>query len=145
MIGHYQGRPIRAFDYLYETGLGLERRTQQFSVVIVQAGRGLPALLIHPTEVGMPLYNMSGMVETHLAKTQPDNYAVFCEQAGFAQDTIHPEIAAKLAQCNNAILELGEGMLALYLPRKLKPAQYRALMSLGGELAERFTASNHQK
>ena len=145
MIGHYRGRPIRAFDYLYETGLGIDRRTQQFSVVMVQADRGLPALLVHPTESAMSLYNMSGLEEINLPEIQQRNYTVFCEQAEFARDSIHPEMAEKLGQHNSAILELCEGMLALYLPRKLKPAQYRQLMALASELTEHLTSNNEQQ
>ena len=145
MIGHYQGRPIRAFDYLYETGLGLDRRTQQFSVVMVQADRGLPTLLIHPTEVGMSLYNMSGLEEVRLPQAQQSNYAVFCKQPEFLRDNLKPEMLARLAQSNKAMLELCEGMLAVYLPRRLKPAQYRQLMELAGELAEHFIASSTRR
>ncbi len=144
MIGHYQGRPIRAFDYLYETGLGIDRRTQRFSVVIVQADRGLPALLIHPVTPGMPKYNMTGLEEILLPEMQQRDYVLFCEQAQFAQGNIPPEIAEKLKRCNNAILELCDGMLALYLPRKLKPSQYRQLMALASELTEQFTAQSKQ-
>ena len=145
MIGHYQRRPIRAFDYLYETGLGIDRRTQQFSVVMVQADRGFPALLLHPSESAMSLYNMSGLEEIPLPQIQQRNYAVFCEQAEFARDNIHPEMAEKLGQYNNAILELCEGMLALYVPRRLKPAQYRQLIALASELAEHLTSNNEQQ
>jgi len=141
MIGHYRSRPIRAFDYLYETGLGIDRRTQQFSVVIVQADRSFPALLVHPTGSAMSLDNMSGLEEVPLPKMQQSNYAVFCEQAEFARESIRPEMVEKLRQCNNAILELREGLLALYLPRKLKPAQYRQLLALASELTGHLTMS----
>ena len=57
MIGHYQGHQLRLFDYLYETGLGRDRRTQQFSVVIVQVGRDLPGLLVEPRANGRGQYN----------------------------------------------------------------------------------------
>ena len=141
MIGHYQGRPIRAFDYLYETGLGIDRRTQRFSVVIVQADRGLPALLVHPINPGLPQYNMTGLEEILLPEIQQRNYLLFCEQDQFARDSIPPEIVEKLKNYNNAILELCDGILALYLPHKLKPTQYRQLMTLASELTEQLTAT----
>ena len=142
MIGHYRGRPIRAFDYLCESGLGLDRRTQRFSVVMAQADRDLPTLLVHPTESNMPLYNLSGVEEISLPNIeQKYSYAVFCEQPEFAGDNIDLEMVARLRQCNSAILELCEGMLAVYLPRRLKPAQYRQLMEVASELAEHFTAN----
>ena len=142
MIGHYRGRPIRAFDYLCESGLGLDRRTQRFSVVMAQADRDLPALLVHPTESNIPLYNLSGLEEISLAKVQQKySYAVFCEQGEFARDNIDQKTVARLGQCNSAILELCGGMLAVYLPRKLKPAQYRQLMEVASELAEHLTTN----
>ena len=144
MIGHYQGRPIRAFDYLYETGLGIDRRTQRFSVVMVQADRSLPALLVHPLAPGISPYNMSSLEEIPLPEISQKNYTVFCEQDQFARANVRPEIAEKLKNCNNAILELCDGILALYLPRKLKPTQYRQLMALASELTEQFTVSSSE-
>ena len=142
MIGHCQGRPIRAFDYLYETGLGLDRRTQRFSVVVSQGNSGLPALLARPAEANIPLYNLSGLQEAHLPEIQNKyKYAVFCGNAQFARDNIRPDTMEKLKQNSKAILEICEGMLALYVPRKLKPAQYRQLMELARELTDQLAAT----
>ena len=145
MIGHYQGRPIRAFDYLYETGLGLDRRTQRFSVVMTQADRGLPTLLAHPTEANLPLYNITGLPEVHLPEIKnKHHYAVFSEQEEFARAFIRPDTVEKLRQNSDAILEICAGMLALYVPRKLKPAQYQQLMELAGELTKQLTTTYRQ-
>ncbi len=58
MIGHYQGHQLRLFDYIYETGLGWDRRTQHFSVVMVQVGRELPGLLVGPRANARGAYNL---------------------------------------------------------------------------------------
>ncbi|NIA07069.1 MAG: hypothetical protein GWP14_05450 [Actinobacteria bacterium] len=143
MIGHYHGRPIRVFDYLYETGLGLDRRTQRFSVVMTQADRGWPALLVHPAESERPLYNLSGLEEVHLPEIQNKHqYAVFCEYEEFVRNNIRPDMVEKIKQNSGAILEICGGMLALYVPRKLKPAQYRRLIELAGELTEQLSTSS---
>ena len=140
MIGHYKGRPIRAFDYLYETGLGLDRRTQRFSVVMTQADRGLPALLAHPTEPKMPLYNLIGLQEVPLSEIQnKHHYAVFSEQEEFARILIRPDTVEKLKQNSDAVLEIYQGVLALSVPRKLKTIQYRQLMELAAELTNKLT------
>ena len=143
MIGHYNGRPIRVFDYLYETGLGLDRRTQRFSVVMTHGHSGLPALLAHHAEPDIPLYNLTGLGQLNLPEIQNKcKYAVFCEHEEFARDNIRPDTVEKLRQNSNAVLEICQGMFALYVPRKLKPAQYRQLIELAGELTEQLIASS---
>ena len=143
MIGHYHGRPIRVFDYLYETGLGLDRRTQRFSVVMTQGTSGLPALLAHHAEPDIPLYNLTGLQQVYLPEIEKKcKYAVFCEHEEFARNNIRPDTIEKLRQNSNAVLEICAGMLALYVPRKLKPAKYRRLIELADELTKQLSASS---
>ena len=145
MIGHYQGHQLRLFDYLYETGLGRDRRTQQFSVVVVQVGRELPGLLIQPRATGRQQYNLSGMEEINvLGITDKQGYAVFCERAKFAQDYIGEQMLQNLRQCEGSSLEVQEGVLALYTPGKLKASGYRQLRGLANELAEYLAGDNPQ-
>ena len=143
MIGHSHSRPIRAFDYLYETGLGLDRRTQRFSVVVTQTDSGSPDLLAHPTEPDLPFYNLTSLQQVHLPKIENKHkYAVFCSQEDFARNNINPDTVAKLRQNSDAVLETCEGLLALYVPRKIKPAQYRKLIDLASELTEQLSTSS---
>ena len=145
MIGHYQGRQLRLFDYLYETGLGQDRRTQQFSVVIVQVSRELPGLLVQPRATKRQQYNLSGMDQIKLPSiSDKQGYAVFCERAGFAQDYIGEEILQNLRQCEGSSLEVQDGVLALYAPGKLKAGKYRQLRGLANELAEHLAGDNPQ-
>ncbi len=145
MIGHYQGHQVRLFDYLYETGLGWDRRTQQFSVVIVQVGRELPGLLVEPRANGRGQYNLSGMEEIEASGiTDRQGYGVFCERAGFAQDYISEKMLQNLRQCENSSLEVQDGVLALYAPGKLKAGKYGQLRGLASELAEYLAGDNPQ-
>jgi len=142
MIGHYHGQPIRVFDYLYETGLGLDRRTQRFSVVMTHGHSGLPALLAHHAEPDIPLYNLTPLRQVNLPEIQNKyKYVVFCEHEEFVRNNIRPDTVEKLKQNGNAVLEICEGMFALYVPHKLKTAQYRQLMELAGELTKQLTTS----
>ena len=146
MIGHYQGRQLRLFDYLYETGLGQDRRTQHCSVVIVQVSRELPGLLVQIRAPGRRKYNLSDMDQIQLPDiTDKQGYSVFCERAGFAQDYIDEELLKNLRQCERTSLEVQDDVLALYAPGKLKAAKYRQLRGLASELAEYFAGDNPQK
>ena len=90
MIGHYEGHQVRLFDYIYETGLGWDRRTERFSVVMVQVGRELPGLLVGPKAGKRGGNNLSGMEQVELAgMSQEQGYAVFSEQAEFAQGCVN--------------------------------------------------------
>ena len=143
MIGHGRSRPLRAFDYLYETGLGLDRRTQRFSVVVTQTDSRSPSLLAHPAQPNLRLFNLTGLRQIDLPRIESEhNYAVFCEEKDFARENMPSSVVAKLQQNNNAVLETHQGLLALYVPRKLKPAQYRQLIDLAGELTEQLAAGN---
>ncbi len=145
MIGHYQGRQLRLFDYLYETGLGQDRGTQQFSVVIMQVSRDLPGLLVQLRAPGRRQYNLSGMDQIKLPGiSDKQGYTVFCERAGFAQDYISEEMLQNLRQCKQTSLEVQNGILALYAPGKLKAGKYRQLRSLANELAEHLAGDNPQ-
>lgn len=145
MIGHYQGRQLRLLDYLYETGLGHERRTHQFSVVITQVSRNLPGLLVQPRIPGKRQYNLSGMDQIKLlGMTDKQSLAVFCERAKFVQDHISEELLENLSQCEGSSLEVQEGVLALYVPGKLKLGKYRQLRGLASELAEQLAGYNPQ-
>ena len=145
MIGHYQGRQLRLLDYLYETGLGHERRTHQFSVVIMQVSRALPGLLVQPRIPGKRQYNLSGMGQTKLLGiTDKQSLAVFCERTKFVQDYISEELLENLSQCEGSSLEVQEGVLALYVPGKLKLGKYRQLRGLASELAEQLAGYNPQ-
>ena len=139
MIGHYQGHQLRLFDYIYETGLGRDRRTQHFSVVMVQVGRKLPGLLVAPSAGKGGGYNLSGMEQIELAGISQDHgYAVFTELADFARGYIDEPMLADLGDCKTASLEVQDGVLALYAPGKLKAGGYRQLRSLASALATRF-------
>lgn len=143
MIGHVGGRPIRAFDYLYETGLGLDRRTQQFSVVMVQANRDLPILLIRSVADGESGYNLTGLAEIGLGGAGAElGYAVYCQENEFAESRVTAQMLGKLKQHKNANLELYQGMLTLYCRGKLNGTEYRELMGLGSKFVEYFTANN---
>ena len=145
MIGHYQGRQLRLLDYLYETGLGHERRTHQFSVVIMQVSRNLPGLLVQPRIPGKRQYNLSGMDQIKLLDiTDKQSLAVFCERTKFVQDHISEELLENLSQCDGSNLEVREGFLALYVPGKLKLGKYRQLRGLASELAEQLAGYNPQ-
>jgi len=145
MIGHHQGRQLRLFDYLYETGLGQDRRTQQFSVVIMQVSRDLPGLLVQLRAPGRRQYNLSGMDQIKLPGiTDQQGYTVFCERAGFTQDYISEEMLQNLRQCEQTSLEVQDGVLALYTPGKLKAGKYRQLRGLANELAEHLAGDNPQ-
>ncbi len=145
MIGHYQGRQLRLLDYLYETGLGYERRTHQFSVVITQVSRNLPGLLVQPRIPGKRHYNLSGMDQIKLLDI-PDkqSLAVFCKRTTFVQGCISEELLENLSQCEGSSLEVQEGVLALYVPGKLKLGKYRQLRGLASELAEQLAGYNPQ-
>ena len=139
MIGHYQGHQLRLFDYIYETGLGWDRRTRHFSVVMVQVGRELPGLLVGPRAGERGDYNLSGMEQIELAGMSQDHgYTVFTERADFARGYVNEEMLAGLGDCESASLEVQDGVLAVYAPGKLKAGGYRQLRSLASVLAERF-------
>ena len=141
MIGHGRSRPIRVFDYLYETGLGLDRRTQRFSVVVTQTDSEAPSLLAHPAQPNLRLFNLTGLKQIRMPTNLSEyDYAVFCNQQDFALASITPETLAMLKE-NNAVLETSQGLLALYVPRKLKPAQYRQLIDLAAELTEQLATA----
>ncbi len=145
MIGHHQGRQLRLFDYLYETGLGQDRRTQQFSVVIVQVSRELPGLLVQPRAPGRQQYNLSGMDQIELPSiSNNQGYAVFCERAKFAQEYVAEEMLRNLRQCKGSSLEVQDRVLALYAPGKLKTGKYRQLRGLASDLAEYLAGDNPQ-
>lgn len=145
MVGHYQGHQLRLFDYLYETGLGRDRRTRKFSVVVVQVSRNLPGLLVQPRANRKVQYNLTGMDQIELPGiTDKPGYAVFCDRAQFAQDYISQQMLQDLWHCAAASLEVKEGVLALYAPGKLKPSGYRKLRGLANELAEYLAGENPQ-
>jgi len=145
MVGHYHGHQLRLFDYLYETGLGLDRRTQQFSVAVVQVSRDLPGLLVEPRVAGRGDYNLSGMEQIELPEiSDKQGYAVFCERAEFAQEYVGEEMLRNLRQCEGSSLEVQDRVLALYAPGKLKAGKYRQLRSLASELAESLAGGNPQ-
>ena len=142
MIGTSGGRRMHLFDYLYETGLGRDRQTQQFSVVVVGLNRDFPALLVRPAGAYHNRYNLSGLERIDSAWAgSKHGYEVFCEQPDFAEQQISGDLLAKLSQGQNPTLELRQGSLALYLPRKLNPGRFDQLRKLAGELAEHFAPS----
>ena len=137
MVGHYHGHQLRLFDYFYEAGLGLDRRTQQFSVAVVQVGRELPGLLVEPSVAQRGDYNLSGMEQIELPEiSDKQGYAVFCERAEFAQEYVGEEMLRNLRQCEGSSLEVRDDLLVLYAPGRLKVDEYRRLRGLAGELAE---------
>ncbi len=143
MVGHYQRHQLRLFDYFYETGLGLDRRTQQFSVAVVQVGRELPGLLVEPRVAQRGDYNLSGMEQIELPGiSDKQGYAVFCERAEFAQEYVDEGMLRNLRQCEGSSLEVQDGFLALYAPGRLKVDEYRQLRGLAGELAEYLAGDN---
>ena len=145
MIGHYQGHQLRLFDYLYETGLGRDRRTRQFSVVVVQVRADLPGLLLQPRANRKVRYNLSGMEQIDLPGiTDKQGYALFCERTEFAQDYISEQMLQNLRQCENSSLEVQEGILALYAPGKLRAGGYRQLRGLANNLAEYLAGDKPQ-
>ena len=146
MIGHVAGKPIRAFDYFYETGLGLNRRTEQFTVVMVQAAKNLPALLIRPLDDKGEKCNLTGLAQASLAGTgYGAEYRAYCQKSDFVSSRIDAEVLSRLKQCGTASLELCEGTLALYRPGKIKGPQYRKLMEQAAELAEQLAGDSEQQ
>ena len=143
MIGHYQGHQLRMFDYVYETGLGRNRRTRHFSVVMVQVGRELPGLLVEPSAGAKREYNLSGMEQVELSGvSEEQGYAVFSRRAEFARGCVNEEMLVGLGGCARASLEVQDGVLALYARGKLRVGGYRELRSLASTLTESFGKTN---
>lgn len=137
MIGHHQGQQLRFFDYLYERGLGQHRRTQQFSVVIMQVRRDLPGLLLQLRAKPKVQYNLTGMDQIKLpVTTGKQSLAVFCENTQFAQDHLDQQLVQTLTLYKDLSLETQDGALALYVPGKLKLGEYRQLKNLANDLAK---------
>jgi len=138
MIGIYQGRQMRIFDFLCETGLGLDRRTRQASVVMINISEDFPPLLARPAEASP--YNLTGLPKIDLPQADAEQgYEVFCENADLTLKKLGPEVFQGLKDCRRAILELKPGVLALYWPRRVQVAEYRQLRKLASRLAEHFS------
>ncbi len=141
MIGHHQGQQLRLFDYLYETGLGPHRHTHQFSVVTMQVSRDLPGLLVQTRAKPKVQYNLTAMDQVKLPPpTAKQGYSVFCERIEFAQDYVNEQMLQNLTQCKGSSLEVQDGILAIYVPGKLKVDEYRQLKQLANELAKHLAS-----
>ena len=136
MIGHYQGQQLRLFDYVYETGLGLNRRTHRFGVAAVQVDNAQGALLVLAKKMGHAAYNLSGMEQIRLPNALGEQgYGAFGDNVSPVRDYLSEEVLSRLGQNPSCSLEIRDGVLAVYRPGRITLKEFRQLRALASELA----------
>jgi hypothetical protein len=103
LLGHYDGRPIVAFDYLYKTtsGTGKDRRTEthHYSVVSVNLGVTVPNLSVTPQGL---ISGFFGRITNRDIELESEDFnrafVVTCENRKFASDVLHPRMMELVQQ-----------------------------------------------
>ncbi len=127
--GQYQGYPVLAFDYHYEThstGSKGQRQTHHhyFSFFILEQARDFPELRIYPEGIWQRLGQMLGFNDIDFESLEFSKaFCVRSKDRKFAYDICHPRMMEYLLAHRDLSLEIEHTAVALSFNHRLKPQE----------------------
>lgn len=127
--GEYQGHPVQAFDYHYETEStdSKGRRTTHHhysSFFLLEQEKAFPELRIYPEGLLAKFGQMLGFDDIDFESVEFSRaFAVKSRDRKFAYDVCHPRMMEYLLEHRDLSLEIERRCVAMSFDRRLKPAE----------------------
>jgi hypothetical protein len=113
MYGHYQGVPMRCFDYRYTVGSGKNSHTYYFTCALVASPVLFKPLVIRPEGIGDKIGHFLGVHDVQFEYDEFNRrFCVQCQDAKFAFDVVHSRTMEWLMRNGSMVIEAsGFGVL----------------------------------
>lgn len=127
--GEYQGHPVQAFDYHYETEStdSKGRRTTHHhysSFFLLEQEKAFPELRIYPEGLLSKFEQMLGFDDIDFESVEFSRaFAVKSRDRKFAYDVCHTRMMEYLLEHRDLSLEIEGRCIAMSFPRRLKPEE----------------------
>lgn len=137
--GHWDQRPILAFDYHYVTGHGRDRQTHQFSAVIVESDVLLQPLLIRPENLFDKMSAFFGHEDINFESAEfSRRFFVKAPNKRWAYDVIHARTMEFLMANPPFSIQFEPRCAICYRDRHFKPADFDAACQVTAGLLDRL-------
>jgi len=129
MHGQYQGYPVVAFDYHYETHSTNSKGQRQthhhyFSFFVLEQARDFPELRIYPEGLWQKLGQMLGFDDIDFESLEFSRaFCVRSKDRKFAYDVCHTRMMEYLLAHRDLSVEIEHTAVALSFSRRLKPEE----------------------
>jgi hypothetical protein len=123
--GEREGLSLLAFDYHYETGSGKNRRTHNFSAVIVESPVPLKPLHVRPENFFDKITEFVGFDDIDFESAEfSRKFYVKSPDKRWAYDVIHPRMMEYLLEAPRRSFQMAPGSLIAWGTSRFKPEQF---------------------
>jgi hypothetical protein len=114
LSGEYQGHPVMAFEYHYQTQSGKHTHHHHFSVLTLKLPRTFPELLITPEGIFSKIAQSLGYDDFDMESAEFSRaFCVRSPDKKFAYDVCHPQMMEYLLARRHLAIEIEGNALAL--------------------------------